>query len=53
MKIEKKTYEIPQLTVHGTVEDLTLQGGGALADIPIGAGDPIGPGDTGSHIVRS
>jgi hypothetical protein len=49
MNIEKRNYETPELTVHGTVEDLTLQGGGHFADMPIGVGDPVGPGNTGSH----
>jgi hypothetical protein len=36
MKHDKKTYEAPKLEAHGTVEDLTQQGGGNLVDVPQG-----------------
>jgi len=52
MKNEKESYETPQLTVHGTVGELTLRGGGDFVDVPIGT--PIGPsgisGVTGTSI---
>jgi hypothetical protein len=41
MKIKKKNYEAPRLTVHGTVGELTLRGGGNFVDVPMGT--PIGP----------
>jgi hypothetical protein len=36
MNIERKTYETPRVTVNGTVEQLTLTGGGASVDVPQG-----------------
>jgi hypothetical protein len=36
MQNEKKSYETPALAVHGTVEQLTQQGGGHFIDVPIG-----------------
>lgn len=36
MQRDKKTYETPELVAHGTVEDLTLQGGGNFVDAPVG-----------------
>jgi hypothetical protein len=41
MKNAKKTYESPRLTVHGTVGELTLTGGGSSTDVPNGT--PVGP----------
>ena len=35
----KKVWETPKLTVHGSVEDLTQQGGGFFTDVP--AGTPV------------
>jgi len=46
MKQDKKTYEAPELVAHGTVEELTLQGGGNFVDVPIGT--PIGPNISGT-----
>jgi hypothetical protein len=36
MNIVKKSYSTPQLAVHGTVAELTLKGGIAFIDTPIG-----------------
>ena len=44
----KKAYSTPELVVHGDVEKLTQQGGGLVADQPIGIGDTIGTNNTGS-----
>ena len=49
MNMEKKTYKAPQLTVHGTVGELTLKGGGGFYDAPVGVGVAVGPTNTGSH----
>ena len=49
MNIEKKNYNPPQLTVHGTVGELTLKGGGGFVDAPVGVGVAVGPSNTGSH----
>lgn len=35
--MNKKPYTTPQLTVHGDVENITLQGGVDNADVPMGA----------------
>jgi hypothetical protein len=48
MEHDKKTYVAPELIAHGDVESLTKQGGGGIADAPIGIGTPIGPGNTGT-----
>lgn len=48
MQNEKKSYEAPKVTQHGTVAELTLKGGGLIADMPIGVGDTIGPGNSGT-----
>ena len=36
MKTEKKTYVAPELITNGTVEELTLAGGGNFTDVPVG-----------------
>ena len=36
MNRDKKTYDAPKLETHGTVEDLTQQGGGSFIDVPQG-----------------
>jgi hypothetical protein len=36
MQNEKKTYETPTVTTHGTVTELTLKGGGLYSDVPEG-----------------
>ena len=33
---DKKGWKTPTLTVHGSVEDLTQQGGGLFTDVPNG-----------------
>jgi hypothetical protein len=48
MKLDKKTYEAPELIAHGDVESLTKHGGGGIADAPIGVGTPVGIGNTGT-----
>lgn len=35
--MDKKTYHRPQLTNHGNVETITLQGGIVNSDVPRGA----------------
>ena len=50
MKTNKKTYECPKVTIHGTVEELTQSGGGAHADAVIGIGVAIGPNNTGTTL---
>lgn len=47
MENSKKNYETPQVTMHGTVEDLTLTGGVAYVDVP--QGTPNNGNVTGSH----
>jgi hypothetical protein len=50
MKRDKKAYEAPKLETHGTVEDLTQQGGGNFVDVP--QGTPVVGGIasvTGTH----
>lgn len=42
----KQTYSKPKLKVYGDLESLTQQGGGSIADMPIGIGDSIGPGNS-------
>jgi hypothetical protein len=49
MKNAKKSYETPSLTVHGTVAELTLQGGGGLVDVPGGTPTNTPGGVTGTH----
>jgi hypothetical protein len=47
MQIEKKIYETPKVTTHGTVTELTLKGGGLYSDVPEGtpiAGITVGSG---------
>lgn len=36
MHNNKKPYESPKVTIHGTVQDLTLKGGGHYIDLPKG-----------------
>ena len=36
MENNKRNYETPRVTMHGTVQDLTLHGGGKYVDVPIG-----------------
>jgi hypothetical protein len=38
--MERKAYESPELIRHGDVEKITLQGGGAQTDVPIGTPSP-------------
>jgi hypothetical protein len=38
---QKKSYTAPSLTVHGTVDEITKQGGFTQTDVP--QGTPIGP----------
>ena len=47
MKIEKKSYATPQLTMHGTVAELTQHGGVAFQDVPYGT--PAADNADGSH----
>jgi hypothetical protein len=49
MKNKKTNYETPKLTIHGTVESLTLQGGSGFADASIGIGDPVTTSNSASH----
>lgn len=37
---EKKPYVTPKLTIHGSVENITQQGGGDRTDVPIGTPAP-------------
>jgi hypothetical protein len=50
MKNNKKTYESPKVTTHGTVEELTQSGGGTHADAIIGIGVSIGPSNVGTTL---
>ncbi len=46
--MNKKPYTTPQLTVHGDVEKITLQGGLENADVPLGTTDSAyAPGEEG------
>ena len=47
---EKQPYEAPSVTRHGTVEELTQQGGGNSVDVPIGTPANTPGGITGTHI---
>ena len=49
MQKEKQRYELPEVTRHGTVEELTQQGGGSSVDVPIGTPANTPGGITGSH----
>jgi hypothetical protein len=50
MNTTKISYAAPQLTVHGTVAELTRKGGVAFQDVPQGTpAAPIGPTVDGSH----
>jgi hypothetical protein len=49
MNSTRKTYETPRVTVHGTVGELTLQGGGGLVDVPGGTPTNVPGGITGTH----
>ena len=44
--MEKKIYTTPELTVHGDVEKITLQGGATSTDMP--QGTPVGPAGVSS-----
>ena len=43
--MKKDTYTSPQLTVHGDLRKITLQGANQALDCPQGAGNGA-PGDT-------
>ena len=47
MKTEKKSYATPQLTVHGSVVEITQHGGGGFIDTPYGT--PAASTTDGSH----
>jgi hypothetical protein len=40
MQNQKKMYQAPKVVVHGSVAELTLVGGGASIDLPLGSPDP-------------
>ena len=39
MQNEKKMYQAPKVYAHGSVNELTLKGGGDWTDVPAGTND--------------
>ena len=49
MQDNKQPYEAPEMTRQGTVEELTLQGGGNFVDVPLGTPVNTPGGISGTH----
>ena len=45
--MNKKPYTTPKMTVHGDIEEITLQGVLQNADVPIGTNNAFPPGGGG------
>ena len=46
--MNKKPYTTPKMTVHGDIEEITLQGVLQNADVPSGTNTAFPPGDGGA-----
>jgi len=49
MKQEKKSYEAPTLTIHGSFEKITQQYGSDMTDVPFGTSSGVSGGVTGPY----